>query len=339
MNVARTIFATSFRATEPLMHRAFRQALTDATGRSEFVIVVVADIRGFSAFSKERESPDTAMYIKRVYTRLIDEYFAPASFYKPTGDGLLVTIPYTENNLADIANKTVDFCIACLQSFSKICENDNMINFPVPTAIGFGIARGTACCLHAGETILDYSGHLLNLSSRLMNLARPSGIVIDGSFKMDLLKKETKQLFEKGDVYLRGVAEEAPITIYFLKGYVEIPDEAKIPLHVEPWETWTRTETLSRWKKLGPTFRVPFPRAPKNPSTIWVSFQFPTREQGKAVKGVMTDAQFTEWEYRVIGGMPCIRLRINKLLESPEVQGLPMTSPVTFEIRYVLSRK
>ena len=45
------------------MHRKFRESLDTAEGHSEFIIVVVVDIRGFSAFSKRHESPDTAMYI------------------------------------------------------------------------------------------------------------------------------------------------------------------------------------------------------------------------------------------------------------------------------------
>jgi hypothetical protein len=39
--------------------------LEHAEGRSEFVISVICDIRGFSNFSTCHESPDTAMFIKR----------------------------------------------------------------------------------------------------------------------------------------------------------------------------------------------------------------------------------------------------------------------------------
>jgi len=65
---------------------SFRDLLAEAQGRSEFVIVVVADVRGFSAFSKRHESTDIAMFIKRFYMRLMDDYFANASFYKTTLD-------------------------------------------------------------------------------------------------------------------------------------------------------------------------------------------------------------------------------------------------------------
>jgi hypothetical protein len=52
------------------MKRKFADALVDAQGRSEFVIVVVADIRGFSRFSTVNESPNIAMFIKRFYLQL-----------------------------------------------------------------------------------------------------------------------------------------------------------------------------------------------------------------------------------------------------------------------------
>ena len=83
------------------MHREFRELLEKATGFSEFVVAINVDIRGFSPFSKTVESPEVAMFIKRVYMKLIDEYFSNASFFKPTGDGLLVILPYTEENLGN----------------------------------------------------------------------------------------------------------------------------------------------------------------------------------------------------------------------------------------------
>jgi class 3 adenylate cyclase len=73
------------------MYRLFKRSLKRAGGRSEYVFSLFADIRGFTEFSKAHEAPDIAMYIKRVYLNLIDDYFPFASFYKPTGDGLLLT--------------------------------------------------------------------------------------------------------------------------------------------------------------------------------------------------------------------------------------------------------
>lgn len=200
------------------MHRIFREALDGATGRSEFVIVVFIDIREFSPFSQRCESPDTAMFIKRVYMKIIDSYFENfASFYKSTGDGLLLTIPFNESDLKEMCQKTIASCIACHSEFGNICNNDPMITFAVPNKIGIGVARGTACCLVSGEMIIDYSGRLLNLASRLTQLAKPSGIIIDGNFGINLLSDEQQSYFQEDNVYLDGIAEDEPIKIFIPK--------------------------------------------------------------------------------------------------------------------------
>ncbi|MFC1869434.1 hypothetical protein ACFL0H_15060 [Thermodesulfobacteriota bacterium] len=86
-------------------------------------------------------------------------------------------------------------------------NNNRLWNFKTPENIGFGIARGTVCCLYSQDEIIVYSGHLLNLASRLMDLARPGGIVIDGHFLRDIIPEGFRDSFSEKDVYLRGIAE------------------------------------------------------------------------------------------------------------------------------------
>jgi class 3 adenylate cyclase len=232
------------------VHRIFRKALDTATGESQFVIAVIIDIRGFSTFSQTRESPDTAMFIKRVYMKLIDSYFNFASFYKSTGDGLLFAIPFNEGTLKEMAQKTVASCIACHTEFGNICNKDPMINFEVPDKIGIGIARGTACCLISGEYIIDYSGRLLNLTARLTNLARPSGIIIDGGFGIELLDKNIRDKFKKQDVYLDGMYEYEPIQVYFSKQSAKIPDRNTEPIATKTWRHLSDTLSFGDLLKL-----------------------------------------------------------------------------------------
>src|SRR5881396_1621789 len=105
------------------MSDSFAKALVNAQGRSEFVIVVVADIRGFSAFSTINESPNIAMFIKRFYLQLINKYFKDANFVKPTGDGLLMTFPYSEQDLLKVSEKVIRACLACLNDFPTLCRD------------------------------------------------------------------------------------------------------------------------------------------------------------------------------------------------------------------------
>lgn len=219
------------------MKHKFATALVDAQGRSEFVIVVVADIRGFSRFSTINESPNIAMYIKRFYLQLINRYFKSANFVKPTGDGLLMTFRYSEGDLIKVAETVINACMTCLVKFPTICKDDPMINFDTPQAIGFGIARGTACCLYSGKNILDYSGHLLNLALRFNDLARPSGIVIDGGFLQNVIPENARPLFKERSVYLRSIAEEDPINVFYLNNYVQISENALSPLVGDSWQT------------------------------------------------------------------------------------------------------
>lgn len=74
------------------MHNAFRTLLKDAKGTSQHIIALILDIRGFSSFCQNVESTDVGVYISKFYLKIITNYFKFASFYKPTGDGLLIII-------------------------------------------------------------------------------------------------------------------------------------------------------------------------------------------------------------------------------------------------------
>lgn len=232
------------------MYRSFKKSLPNAEGRSEFVIAVNADIRGFSAFSTINESPNIAMFIKRFYLHMIDSYFSSARFMKPTGDGLLMTFPYSERDLMEVSATVISSCFRCLQEFPDFCKHDPMINFGVPDHIGFGIARGTACCLFAGNRILDYSGHLLNLCSRLMELARPGGIVIDGNYGAEVIPEALRESFKPQDVFLRSIAEEKAITVLALTGHVRIPDSYSRPIAVDVWSSHDREIAVRQLMKV-----------------------------------------------------------------------------------------
>jgi hypothetical protein len=232
------------------MYKTFQHALPKAQGRSEFIIVVNIDIRGFSSFSTVNESPNIAMFIKRFYLQMLNQYFANANFVKPTGDGLLMTFNYDENSLLDVSKTVLTSCYKCLEEFPSFCQNDPMINFSVPEHIGLGVARGTACCLYAEDEILDYSGHLLNLCSRLMELARPSGIVIDGNYMKSVVPTSLQEHFIEQKVYIRGIAESTPITVMSLKDYVEIPKFYMKPIVSEKWSSQSHDISMRELLKI-----------------------------------------------------------------------------------------
>ena len=114
------------------MHKEFLKLLEKATGRSEDVIAINLDIRSFTPFCKTVDSLRVATYITRVYLKIIKDYFKNASYYKPTGDGLIIIIPYTRENLHEVANLAIESCLKLLQDFSSLCIDDPMINYSTP---------------------------------------------------------------------------------------------------------------------------------------------------------------------------------------------------------------
>jgi len=318
------------------MHRVFRDRLDGAEGRSEFIVAVVADIRGFSAFSTHHESVETAVYIKRVYTRMIDEYFPGASFYKPTGDGMLITIPYTytEESLRQAVDVAVGGCLRCVDEFPTICGGDPMINFEVPGAIGFGVARGPACCLVSGDVVLDYSGHLLNLTSRLTDLARPRGIVLDGAFGLDLLAEKERERFEEVQVYLPSVAEETPRTVYIQKGVVELSEAARRPLSLEQWERIEVQRTVREWRLALPTYRVRLPKTPKRLDGIRATIFFPMYRKGKRVRALQSDVP-APFSYKLEADRAAVMLDVDQMLALLSRWGVPRTAATRVVIEYV----
>ncbi len=233
----------------------------NANGRSEFVIAVVCDIRGFSSFSKNHEAPDIAMFSKRFFVKLLEEYFVDTDFAKPTGDGMLLLFKYSEDNLHEVSDSVLRKCRDVVHDFPTMMANDSMINYRVPDAIGFGIARGTAFCLYSDDEVVDYSGQTLNLASRLNEFARPQGIVIDGSYMMSVIPEEMRGIFSTDMLFVRDISEELPREV-FLSSDVVIPTEAKTPAKKPVLRSIDHDVTVGFVKKMPDNLTIKMPEEP-----------------------------------------------------------------------------
>jgi class 3 adenylate cyclase len=149
------------------MHRALRGSLPTASGESRWIVAVNIDIRGFSSFFSDSSQP--AAYLGSAYTRILDDYFSEHSFFKPTGDGLLIVRHHDRDTLQSVVREMVEAAVRLTRAFPSICKSDALINSPTPKWVGIGIARGTATRIAADDKVLDYSGRPLNLCSRLMH--------------------------------------------------------------------------------------------------------------------------------------------------------------------------
>jgi hypothetical protein len=189
------------------------------------------------------------MFIKRFYLRLLNDYFTTTSFTKPTGDGLLMTFKYSETTLHEVVQLVLSTCFKALADFPDMFKKDPMINFTTPVNLGFGIARGTACCLFSNKHIIDYSGQLLNLAARLNDLARPRGIVLDGAFQSQVIPEALRTSFVQRRAYIRSIAEETSREILCSKD-VTLPTYSQAPLNSHEWIIERKEMTVTELKAL-----------------------------------------------------------------------------------------
>jgi class 3 adenylate cyclase len=305
--------------------------LEKAKGRSEFAIAVFIDIRGFSAFSTSHDSIETAIFVKRFFQIVIDKYFNEANYFKPTGDGLLVIYNYTEEDLRDISSKVIRSCLKLIEEYSSLFIDDEMVNFPVPEKIGIGISRGTVCCLHAKNEIIDYSGKVLNLAARLMDIARPSGIVIDGQYKVKAIPEDVHEFFEEENVYIRGIYEENPIPILYLKGKTQVEERYKFPIKEEILEDDEAKIILSKLQQLEGSYSVNLKREAKE-ATIKVSIIFP---HPKFEGLTRTFSLSNGFGYEKLAKNYKVNIQISAILDRIKNEGINPETEIILHVEYI----
>lgn len=309
----------------------------NANGRSEFVIAIVCDIRGFSSFCKDHEAPDIAMFSKRFFVKLLEEYFVDTDFAKPTGDGLLLLFRYSENNLHQVAESVLKSCLAVVRDFPTMMKNDAMINYAVPTAVGFGIARGTAFCLYSDGELVDYSGQTLNLASRLNEFARPQGVVIDGSFMSSVIPEAMRGTFYTDLVYVRGIAEEFPREVFCSEDVV-IPPEAKTSWKKSTFRSVDHAVSVGFVRKMPDYITIKLPEEPSvtvpcsarvqwvHSTASWLHPNAPEYTQWREL--IYTNVEHTADGYFA-------RLKTEEIIRIVEEEKLPVRAQLSIRIQYV----
>jgi hypothetical protein len=121
-----------------------------------------------------------------------------------------------------------------------------------------------------------------------MGLARPKGLIFDSGFGPELLSDELLQRFGSDTVFLKGISEDVPVTIYH-SADVLIDEDAKRPLSRIEWATKEGVYTLKDLK--GPLPRPNFELDDlKDPSQIQVKVL--TRDPNGTYATV-------SWDYRM----------------------------------------
>lgn len=323
------------------MHRQVLELLSNAHGESRSVIALNLDIRGFSKFSLERESVETGIYIRKIYEAVLQNYFPAPSYFKPTGDGLLIVFDVPEGDTEALKTASLDVVNASIDlvdNFAELLLGDDWIYFQVPKRIGIGVARGTACCLAADGVTLDYSGAVLNTASRLMDIARPKGVVLDETFPFGLLADDIQERFFKDDdVYLRSLAEGFPRSVYYVPEWTEISPSNRRKLDEIKWEEVRDTRTFAEYKEKAPSFVYDLDAQPVDATKIWIEIFFPSKAPTK--KNPLPIEWHIQpppdvWEYLGEAGRHAVKININSVLKELEDRDVKSTWPVTTLIRY-----
>jgi class 3 adenylate cyclase len=230
------------------MHRELRGRLSEAAGSSRWIFVAVVDIRDFSKFAEERESVETAYYLRQTYTKLLDDYFPEASFFKLTGDGVMVIFEHQPHEFEETARSVVSAALRLVDEFPGLNAQDPMLRFRTPTRVGIGIARGAASRLESGEYTLDYAGRVLNLAARLMDLARPGGLVVAG-VPHDILPGEIATRLTDDRIFVRSVAERDSVDVLLTRDLTAIPLRNHFPLGDIEWKRQSTTMSRTDWER------------------------------------------------------------------------------------------
>ncbi len=257
------------------------ELLRNARGESCQVLVVFVDVRGFSSFAGVAESTDTALFLRAMYTRLMEEYFLGWDFYKPTGDGLMLIreLGTDADELVTTTQEWVTAALKLVEGFSRLTEGELLINISVPERVGVGIARGSATKLIGTDgSIIDYSGRCLNLAARLMDLARPEGVVFQDKHAAALLGSALSSRMSTDSVYIKGIADEDPILVYLSSDWVTVPATAKTPIAYEP--TFDRSTKLTAADVVkNPNYLIEVDRKPRPNEAIVVAVEYKTYDE------------------------------------------------------------
>lgn len=314
------------------MIQELQEKLSKAIGQSVSVAVVFLDIRGFTSFADERESSDTAIYLAAMYSKVLCNYFPLASYAKPTGDGLLIIVELDNDreHVIQLMHSLIEQSVKLAREFKDIVKEDVLIHFTVPSYLGIGITRGSATKIVADEEVIDYSGRCLNVAARLMDAARPSGVVLSDAFAERLLGDELRGQFEKEDVYLKGI-QDRTYEVFYLNPEVTISSGLKAP---SSGEVWFRDDELTfthqEVKTMGAGFNFKLPVTPAAGRTGRVSANWQAYESGAALRNQSWYQNFDADIVTLADGAYAYVSDFTDLISSLEAESVPLDEEITF---------
>jgi class 3 adenylate cyclase len=165
-------------------------------------LVLIYDIRGFTAASKRVGTADLGAFATAAHREILDLFAAcPPTFVKNLGDGHLLVW----ESPGELGPELLDPVLAAARRaqavFAAFVAGQGALGASLPKQVGIGLAFG--------ETFKsdDYYGVAMNLAARLQNEARPEGLalsetVFDAAARRD---ERLRQEFRRARVHLKGL--------------------------------------------------------------------------------------------------------------------------------------
>lgn len=165
-------------------------------------LVLVYDIRGFTAASRRVGTADLGAFATAAHREILDLFAAcPPTFVKNLGDGHLLVWETSGGLDTGLLDQVLAAARRAPGAFASFVAGQGALGARLPKQVGIGIAHG--------ETFKsdDYYGVTMNLAARLQNEARPEGLalsetVFDAAARRD---ERLREEFRRARVGLKGL--------------------------------------------------------------------------------------------------------------------------------------
>jgi class 3 adenylate cyclase len=199
--------------------------LTDATGDAEVHAFLIADVRGYTAFTQERGDEDAARLAGRFaeVTRSVVEAHR-GRVLELRGDEALVVF--------GSPRWAIRGAVALQQRFVE----ETIADPSLPLTVGIGLDAGEAVPVEGG-----YRGGALNVAARLCSLARAGEVLASREIVHLALRVDGVRFTERGQSELKGL--DKPVHVVMVRA--EDRDDAQA---IAPFVRSVAPLPRSRWK-------------------------------------------------------------------------------------------
>ncbi len=173
-------------------------------------LVLIYDIRGFTAASKRLRTADLGAFATGAHRAILDLFAQrPPTFVKNLGDGHLLLWEVADPPDPDLVADVVRGAHAAQTAFAAFATAHGAAGGELPKHVGVGVALGEV------SRSDDYYGVALNLAARLQNLARPQGLAVSPSVFEAAAARDAQLTAElrRAKVHLKGLGS----TLVFVK--------------------------------------------------------------------------------------------------------------------------